>query len=256
MKNPSASEQGRILFHDIGDYLTRRKSSASSPSSAASAASNALANGRLSPPTNTGLAGQRDTSFEAFMPIGDKDGPRGAALFENYSSGVKTQRDAWCFNPSRQALTINMNAMIAAYNSELSRFNVAYPDANRASRANVVNAFVDTDAKKISWSDGLKTSLVAKRELSFDPSSVVAALYRPFSRQHLYYNRSLNERVYQMPRIFPLEDQASENRVIMVKQRANSGSQIALMVGAIPELQSDGGTQCFPRWLYEFSRYI
>ena len=37
----------------------------------------------------------------------------------------------------------------------------------------------------------------------------------------------------------------------MIKQRCPMNSQLALMVDCIPELQTDGGTQCFPLNLYE-----
>jgi predicted helicase len=75
------------------------------------------------------------------------------------------------------------------------------------------------------------------------------SLYRPFAKQWLYFNRRFNEMVYQMPRIFP--DAASENIVIMVKQRWSGNGQLALMVNRVPELQIDGGAQCFPLYLYD-----
>jgi predicted helicase len=55
--------------------------------------------------------------------------------------------------------------------------------------------------------------------------------------------------VYQMPRIFP--DAGAENLVIMIKQRWHGDGQLALMVDAIPDLHPDGGTQCFPLYLYD-----
>jgi predicted helicase len=51
-----------------------------------------------------------------------------------------------------------------------------------------------------------------------------------------------------MPSIFP--DNTVENRVIMIKQRWSGDGQLALMVDKIVELQSDGGTQCFPIYVY------
>ncbi len=52
-----------------------------------------------------------------------------------------------------------------------------------------------------------------------------------------------------MPNLFP--DAKAENLVIMVKQRWPGNGQLAIMVDQIPELQTDGGTQCFPLYLYE-----
>jgi predicted helicase len=55
--------------------------------------------------------------------------------------------------------------------------------------------------------------------------------------------------VLQIPRIFP--NSAAENRVIVIKQRWSGEGQLALMVDKIMELQSDGGTQCFPLYIYK-----
>jgi predicted helicase len=65
----------------------------------------------------------------------------------------------------------------------------------------------------------------------------------------MYFNRTFNEMVLQMPRIFPKAGEA--NLVIMVKQRSQKGSGFALITNRIPELQPDGGTQCFPLYLYD-----
>ncbi|HND34802.1 MAG TPA: damage-inducible protein, partial [Myxococcota bacterium] len=56
----------------------------------------------------------------------------------------------------------------------------------------------------------------------------------------------------QFPGIFPAAD--SVNRVIMVKQRWLGDGQLALMVDAVPELQTDGGAQCFPLYLYNMAQ--
>ena len=52
-----------------------------------------------------------------------------------------------------------------------------------------------------------------------------------------------------MPSIFP--DEASENRLIVIKQRWSGEGQLALMVDRVVELQTDEGTQCFPLYLYD-----
>lgn len=49
------------------------------------------------------------------------------ALFANYSSGVKTRRDVWCFNASRDAVASNMRAMMERTDKASGIVN----DANR-----------------------------------------------------------------------------------------------------------------------------
>ncbi|MFT3974900.1 MAG: DEAD/DEAH box helicase family protein [Amaricoccus sp.] len=251
VKNPNAAEQGRIHFHDIGDYLTREEK-LSIVARFGSVGGITAASGweSITPDEYGDWLGQRDKNFDTFIAMGDKDTKGATALFANYSSGLKSQRDVWCFNASPQAVASNMCAMIDFYNAELDRFNATHPHADRRARDAAIGGFIDTNPTKISWSDGLKTEIVRNNTHTFDQSNIVSSLYRPFTHQWLYYNRTFNERVYQMPRIFPMGDAEAENNVIIVKQRQHEGSQFALMTKSIPELQTDGGTQCFPEYLY------
>ena len=89
------------------------------------------------------------------------------------------------------------------------------------------------------------------RTFEFKAACVVPSLYRPFTKQWLYFNRTFNEMVLQMPRIFPKA--GAENLLIMVKQRMSNEGQFVLMVNSPPELQTDGGSQCFPLYLYNIA---
>ena len=62
-------------------------------------------------------------------------------------------------------------------------------------------------------------------------------MYRPFTREWLYFSRRLNEMVYQMPQIFPHAD--AENRLICVTG-VGARSFSVLMVEEIPDLQHTG----------------
>ena len=76
------------------------------------------------------------------------------------------------------------------------------------------------------------------------------ATYRPFDKKWLYYDGFFNENRYKMPEIFPDDSSCQENLVIVVKQGWKGVGHLALMVNCIVDVQSDGGTQCFPRYLY------
>ena len=65
----------------------------------------------------------------------------------------------------------------------------------------------------------------------------------------MYFDQHFNNCVYQMPRIFP--NAKADNLVIMVKQRPAEVGHLALMLNCPPEMQTDGGSQCFPLYLYE-----
>jgi predicted helicase len=254
VKNPDADSRGQIQVHTIGDYLNREeKLGIVSHFGSIGGITNADAWQAITPDEHGDWLSQRDGSFEAFLPLGDKKGDQ-PKLFENFSLGVVTARDAWCVNPSREAVAKNMRAMIAFYNAELARFNVAHPNADRKFRGKLVDDFIDSDQTKISWTRALKTDLAKNKNFAFDGNSISQNIYRPFTRQWLYYNRAFNEMVYQMPRLFPMGSEHVKNRIISVPAPGNVTPFSALMSDTIFDLSvtaAKAGTQCFPRYLYD-----
>ena len=252
VKNPAATEQGRIHFHDIGDYLAREeKLSIIADFGSIDGIDAAAAWTDILPDDHGDWVGQRDASFSDLLPLGDKETPNAFKLFANYSSGVKTQRDAWCFNSSRTGLAANIERMIGFYNSEQQRFTAIHPLVERKDREKAVDGFVDASPSRISWSAALKNDLVKGRPLTFKSDALTPSVYRPFTRQWLYYGRDLNERLYQMSHIFP--DGSTRNRVICVSGVGDKVPFSTLMIDAVPSLHmvDVGGSQCFPRFVYE-----
>ena len=248
VKNPRHVGQAIIRFHDIGDYLSQKQKLASvyNFGSIEGLSSKKLWT-LIQPDAHGDWLRQRDVGFEEFVPLGSKHVSE-AAIFENFSLGIVTARDAWAYNYSRSSLAQNMQRMITKYNSELARLNNIHETTDRKKRSEIVDDFVDNDPKQISWSHNVKEELVKNKGHYFNDNQIIGCIYRPFHRQHVYFNRTFNERVYQMPRIFP--PGSAGNLAIMIKQRPPAGSQIALLVDAASDLQTDGGAQCFPRYLY------
>lgn len=253
VKNPEAKEQGRILFHDIGDYLTREQKL---KRIGELASVNGLTDEGLwqavTPDEHGDWLRQRDDSFGQFISIGSKDKDAGPVLFSLFSRGVETARDAWCFNSSRSALETNIKTMISTYEGERQRFNDTFPLLNRKEREKQLDGFITSDPARISWSVNLKQDVIRNQKITYETDDITTAIYRPFFRQYLYFNRDLNNRVYQMPRLFP--DAQADNRIIMIKQRQPDDSQFVLMSKYVSDLQSDGGAQCFSEYLYEEDR--
>lgn len=249
VKNPNAAEHGRIYFHDIGDYLSREEKLekiAAYESLAGVAAQNGWK--IISPDEHGDWLKQRDDSFGEFIVLGDKK-TDGARLFENFSQGVLTARDAWAYNASKDNLQSNMDRMIDFYNAEVKRLNAAYPELDKKAREDVLDGFIDANPECISWTHNVKQDLAKGRVLTFETSSLTPSLYRPFTKQWLYYNRSFNERVYQMPRIFP--ETGVENLVICVTGLGESAGFSSLISKQIPNFHFIAGSQCFPRYLYD-----
>ena len=248
VKNPAASEHGKIYLHDIGDYLTQAEK-LEKISGFGSINGIAAAQGwqPITPDAHHDWVGQRDDSFSEFIILGDKKGKNALTFFENYSRGLETNRDAWCYNSSKQSLTKNMKCMIDFYNKEVKRYQKIY----EVGVCPNIDDFINTDPTKISWNRSLKADLEKKNTYIFNNDLLINSLYRPYTKQWAYYAYGLNAYLNQMPRIFP--DSSVENRVIYLSGSGNSGKEFsALMVDVIPDLnmQHSGG-QGFPLKLYE-----
>lgn len=249
IKNPNAAEQGRIYMHDIGDYLSRDEKLAQiNALKSINGISNANSWMPINPDKHNDWVGQRDDGFSEFFSLGDKKDKDAVTLFENYSMGISTNRDAWCYNSSKNILTKNLLATIDFYNREVLRYKNACHDLSIKEYPDV-NKFVNNDAKSISWSVNLKTDLNKFLPLSVINNDIVSGMYRPFTKQHLYFNKNLNERRNQMPRIFP--EVSSANRLICVTGRGETVGFSALIVDRPPNLHTIASGQCFPLKLYE-----
>ncbi|MCY3630307.1 MAG: DEAD/DEAH box helicase family protein, partial [Bacteroidetes bacterium] len=236
----------RILYHDIGDYLSREEKL---DRVKAFRGIRGLTEewSELKPNAHHDWLNQRDEGFEKFMVLGDKRGKTEEVIFKNYSLGVATGRDAYCYNYSEAALRWNIRAMIRFYESERARLKVESPKGRKWTAAEITN-FVNNDPTKISWTVNLKDDLTKNKELNFEEGRIARSQYRPFTRQYLFHSRKLNERVYQIPQIFPHGE--AENRLICVTGRGESDDFSCLMVKDIPNLHCIASGQCFPRWLY------
>ena len=246
VKNQQASQRGQIHFYDIGDYLSREDKLEKVADFASVAGIPDWQ--AITPDEHGDWLRQRDDSFGRFIVLGDKKG-EGPKLFDNFSLGVVTSRDAWAYNASKAKLEANMASMIAVYNAEVTRFNFEYPGLDTKARQERVDGFIDADPARISWSRALKQDLGKNRSYSFEPECVVPGLYRPFTKQWLYFSRAFNEMVLQMPRIFPAV--GSENVVIMTT--AKGANEFSPTISAtLPDLNSmAAGAQCFPLYLYD-----
>ena len=188
--------------------------------------------------------------FATFTPIGSKSAKRAkgtaeGVLFHTFSSGVKTNRDAWAYNFNRETLSANMRRMIDVYNAHVSQWR------DRGETSNVsVDDFVDTDDTKIKWSHQLKAKLKRGQFGEYAAEKVRTSLYRPFTKRVLFFDRVLNDAVGLFPSFFPTPDTEKENQAIWLKT-GQEWAMFALMVNRIPDTLPQGGSQCFPFYIYD-----
>ena len=254
VKNLDMEERGHIYFHDIGDYLDRKqKLETIKTYGSINGIEKAGKWTRIIPDRHGDWLNQRDDSFDEHLKIGDKSDKSGNGLFQNYSLGVVTNRDAWCINPSRTALQNNIISTLGFYNDEVKRWQVS-KESVQATEGELprLEDFISADGKKISWTRSLKADLRKGKNLELDGGQFVPCLYRPFTKQWQFYSRRFNEMVYQMPQIFP--NDKLPNRVIAVTGKGGRSGFSALMLDRLPSLDTIEKGQCFPLYLYEPDR--
>lgn len=246
VKNPDAPGHGNIYFHDIGDDLSGSdKLAVVQNFKSIAGISKRDGWARIVPDKYNDWLNQRDDSFEQHIKIGDKKDKRAALLFSNYSSGVKTNRDAWCCNFSQNMLSKNMTETIDFYNSEVDRYQLAAT----SSTIGPAKQFIDMDPTKISWDRTEIAGVERGKKISFDKDSIALSSYRPFTTQWFYFNRSFNNCVYQIPQLFPIGE--TNNLAIAISGVGARSGFSCLMVNALPGYDLIEKGQCFPRYLYE-----
>ncbi|EGQ8112505.1 DEAD/DEAH box helicase [Vibrio parahaemolyticus] len=243
VKNPEATEHGKIYHYDIGDYLTREQKLEKIASlTSLKGITDAKNWEEIIPDTHGDWVNQRDDSFSNYSKIGSKDkNNTELVLFNTYSNGVSTNRDAWCFNSSQHQLVANMKKTIDFYNKETNRYS-------SSSKTVDIKNFVSNDSTQISWS----SSLIANAERGdltfFNPRGLRKSTYRPYTKQWLYFDGMLNHRVSKIPSIF-----STQNTDNLVIQTSGIGAKYfsALILDDIPCLDNIEKGQCFPLYFYD-----
>lgn len=238
VKYPAASGKSRelaeIRYHDIGDYLKREQKLdilrqachlGGIPSWQA-----------IQPNDKEDWINQRDGGFDDLLPLTpEKKGDlKASSVFSMYSSGTKTQRDAWAYNYSEKELTITAHRSINHYNEIVSEVQCGKRQTP------------DFDTKLISWTRAVLRDVMRGVHYDASQGEVRTTLYRPFCKQVLFWYKPLVEMRYQMQLLYPHRD--TENLCICVTTGSKFGSFITEY---IPDLHLIGDAQCFPLYWYE-----
>lgn len=247
VKNPqSKKEKASIFYKDIGDYLSR-EDKLKIVKETKTFLNPSLELTQLKPNEHGDWINQRNDAFDNFIELGDKKGDNIEKSFfvPFYSNGLKTQRDSWCYNSNNSLLLNNVRNTIDFYNTEATDLKSKL-EVNKSLDSKQILNF---DDKKISWTRALIWDAEKGKQIQFKKESIRIASYRPFFKQFLYFDRSLNEMVYQIPKLFPKKE--FENLVICVPGAGDSKEFSLLIAKNIPDLGFNGACQCFPLYYYE-----
>lgn len=243
VKDPQKTEPAAIHYHDIGDYLTREQK-LDAIRSAKSVAG--LEWTKITPNVRHDWLNQRGEEFAGFQAIGSKDAASEVAMFTLYSGGLKSNRDSWVYNFARKELSKNVEHMVETYNDHVRRY-AAYVKGKV--NPQLPKDWVEYDTTRISWSVNLLDGIKRGTERPNRPERHFAALYRPFVRQNLYFDRQFNDRVGHLERLFPTPE--AKNLLIGVTGSGAGGEFATLMTNLVPDLHVLSTDQYFPLYIYE-----
>ena len=175
----------KVYYNEIGDYVKADEKKDYLHS-------NPLQNFEFSvfiPDKNNNWINQSDNDFDSLLPLIDKDvksGKAEKAIFKLFSSGLKTQRDEWVYDLSKNHLETKIRFFVDVYQKSLLS-----PDA--------------LASNQIKWDEDLKSYHRRKIGKNFSQNQIIDSIYRPFFRMFLYFDRHFNGRTYQWPEIISFD---------------------------------------------------
>ncbi len=242
-----------IHYYDIGDYL-KREEKLNRLSHFTDL--NAIPFETIIPNNKGDWINQRDDAFDKLIPL--KRDKNSKSVFDINSGGVATGRDPWVYNFSPDALMCSVQKCMDTYNADLERFNAHFREAFKQRTKGVKSADlykhlndqeITTDKTKIAWTDGLKNHLIKNKNLQESHEKCIRlALYRPFNKQWLYWDKDWIHTQSQLPKIFPNKD---AQNVVINTGVGNGKNFSALVSDCISSGDLISHNQAYPLYYYD-----
>ncbi|MBU0641362.1 MAG: N-6 DNA methylase, partial [Planctomycetes bacterium] len=197
---------------------------------------------------HTWLQPKHADEFASFLLMASKETRASSnvnveCVFQDYSLGVATHRDAVVYDFDKEQLATRVSEFVEHYNTQVDRLK-RKPEGIEA------EDFIDRGT--IVWDRDLKKDLLRGRRVELMTERIRNAQYRPYSRRWLYFDRILNAEVYGNPRIWPLDASNACVATSTVAYRAQSFSALAIQcVADLHVCATLDGHECFPFYVYD-----
>ncbi|GAA8269479.1 hypothetical protein HpKG70_11960 [Helicobacter pylori] len=244
-----------IHYYEVEDYLKRE------------AKLNLLANfenldsvpfEKITPNNKGDWINQREDGFEKLIALKRDKKLNNDSVFDINSNGVVSGCDPWVYNFSKDALRCSVQKCTDTYNADLKRFNERFREAFKQRTKGVKpgdwykhlnDNEITTDKTKIAWTRSLKQEFIKNKNLQESSEECVRlALYRPFNKQWLYWDKNLNEIQYQLPKIFP--NKHAQN--VVINTGVGNGKDFSALVSDfISDISLISPNQAYPLYYYD-----
>lgn len=196
---------------------------------------------------------QRSEEFETWPVIGEKKG-KSTKFFTTFSAGLKTGRDAWAYSQTEKQLTEQLGLLTDTYTKAIEELQYWLEDkgVTTAKEADVTDFLKENpkfaDTKNISWNRTLKNYAAKRTEIVVNPTRFYPSLYRPFTKQHVYFEQKLNDMTYQLPSMFPTPEHSNIGFAVTGSSSHYNFGLVA--TDLLPNLHTLDTGQFFPRFTW------
>ncbi len=204
---------------------------------------------------------QRNDAFDKLIPLKRDKKLQNPSIFDINSLGVGSGRDPWVYNFSPNALMQNVQTCIDTYNADLKRFNARFREAFKQRTAkdkgikpadrykHLNDKEITTDKTKIAWTRTLKKEFIKNKNLQESGMERVRlALYRPFNKQWLYWDKDWIHRQGRFSKIFPDKDA----RNVVINTGVGNGKDFSALVSDfISDYSLISPNQAYPLYHYD-----
>lgn len=202
---------------------------------------------KVAPDSKSNWINLSDNDFDTHLPSISKEAKSAKtpaqerAIFKLFSLGVVTARDQWVYDDDQARLADKVKTLIAAYNADLAKHR-SVKDSKKLA------AVLDSSIK---WTRSVKNDLLRGTKYSFHASHIIDAVYRPFVKAKLYFDKNLNEMQYQLAALYT----GVPNPTIAFLCVSSSNPLAALAVAQPFDYcllkMGNGGTQAMPLWYFD-----
>ena len=235
-------DRASIHYFDIGDYLTKQQKLETINCSSLDEVEWTT----VTPNEQSDWVNQRSDYYLNLRPVAiiqsEESIPSLTPLFVSSSFGVKTNRDAWVFNSSKEGLRGMVDRQAAFYSEQVKALQ-------RGAET------VEREPRQFKWDGTAEERATSGLLVDVSPLVYRSAIYRPFFRQHYWMDRVLNNSVYLAPSMFPTTD--TRNPAIVVERglRAPGRPPAVIAVDSVPDNAVGAGAsgracQVLPRYMY------
>ena len=251
VKDPAHTGTAEIFYAEAEDYATRQeKLDQIAAYGSIEGISAADAFQPITPNEHCDWISDRNEIFATFQELGHgstKKEKITTGIFQLFSNGLKTSRDAWCYNFNEEKVNTNIDIHIEYLNEQISVFK--NNGGTRKVPEKLVPNYLNIDSTRGSIDrknrNDIRRSTTTKRS-----GYITTCLYRPFMTQMAYFDstRQLNNDTYQLPQLFPTSKHPNLSFVVSQGDITKVGP---LMTDLLPDLHLVGDSQTFTLYKWE-----